>query len=107
MGPGTAFIAPNSPSISPLIPSVKKRVLGLPLLPPVPNPRAQRPWRVAAAYVNRDAALEHSGYWIEGVNFAVEEAKVTDQQVASELTKNVRCQGDAPRRGQGTAAGGN
>ena len=43
MGPGTAFIAPNSPCVSPLIPSVKKRVLGLPLLPPVPKPRDQRP----------------------------------------------------------------
>src|SRR5205814_6779553 len=43
MGPGTFDMAPNSPSISPLIPSVKKRVLGLPLLPPVPKPRAQRP----------------------------------------------------------------
>jgi hypothetical protein len=43
MGPGTTFIAPNSPLASPLIPSVKKRVLGLPLDPPVPNPRAQRP----------------------------------------------------------------
>jgi hypothetical protein len=36
-------MAPNSPSISRLIPSLKKRVLGLPLLPPVPNSRAQRP----------------------------------------------------------------
>jgi hypothetical protein len=35
MGPGTAVMAPNSPSISRLIPSLKKRVLGLPLLPPV------------------------------------------------------------------------
>ena len=42
MGPGT-LKAPNSPSISPLMPSVKKRVLGLPFMPPVPNSRAQRP----------------------------------------------------------------
>jgi hypothetical protein len=45
MGPGTATfdMAPNSPLISPLIPSVKKRVSGSPLLPPVPKPRNQRP----------------------------------------------------------------
>jgi len=36
-------MAPNSPFISPLIPSVKNSVLGLPLLPPVPKPRDQRP----------------------------------------------------------------
>src|SRR5262245_12353628 len=42
MGPGT-FMAPSNPCISPSIPSVKKRVSGLPLLPPVPNSRAQRP----------------------------------------------------------------
>src|ERR1700726_749439 len=42
MGPGT-LMAPNSPFISPLIPSVKNSVLGLPLLPPVPKPRYQRP----------------------------------------------------------------
>src|SRR4029078_6044819 len=37
MGAGTTFIAPNSPSISPLIPSVKKRELGLPLLATAPK----------------------------------------------------------------------
>src|SRR6202043_2594298 len=42
MGAGT-LMAPNSPSASPLIPSVKNSVLGLPLLPPVPKPRDQRP----------------------------------------------------------------
>src|SRR5205814_10589222 len=42
-GPGTSFIAPNNPSISLLIPSVKKRVSGLPFMPPVPKSRAQRP----------------------------------------------------------------
>jgi hypothetical protein len=44
IGPGTTFIAPNSPSFSPLKPSVKKRVSGFPPLgPPVPKPRNQRP----------------------------------------------------------------
>ncbi len=36
-GSGTARIEPNSPSRSPLIPSVKNRVFGSPLLPPVPK----------------------------------------------------------------------
>src|SRR2546423_5245157 len=43
MGAGTTFMAPNSPSISPWIPSVESSVVGLPLLPPVPKPRDQRP----------------------------------------------------------------
>ena len=36
-GPSRRHMAPNSPSISLLIPSVKYSVLGLPLLPPTPN----------------------------------------------------------------------
>jgi hypothetical protein len=41
--PLTGAFLGTIPSISPLIPSVKKRVLGLPLLPSVPKPRDQRP----------------------------------------------------------------
>ena len=97
-------MAPNSPLVSPLIPSVKKRVLGLPLEPTCPEAEGPKaPWRVADANVNRDRALEHPGCEIEGVNLAVGEAEIADQQVASELTKTVRCQGDAPRRGEGAA----
>jgi len=42
-GSGAGVSAANSPSASPLTPSVKKRVLGLPFWPPVPKLRAHRP----------------------------------------------------------------
>ena len=103
MGPGTKFIAPNSPFISPLIPSVKKRVSGLPLLPPVPKPRAQRPPGPRHAIVNRDRAQEHPGCWIEDVDLAGGEAEIADQKVAAELTKIRWCQRDAPWRGEWAA----
>jgi hypothetical protein len=55
-------------------------------------PSAEARWRVAAT------SLEHSGYGVEGVNSAGEEAKIADQQVTAELTETVRSQGDACQR---------
>src|SRR6202453_5463187 len=43
-GSGTlAVIDPNNPSVSPLMPSVKKRVFGVPSLPLPPKTRDHRP----------------------------------------------------------------
>src|SRR5579871_916134 len=47
-----------------------------------------------------ERAQELPGRRIEGVDRAVVEGKVADQQVAAELAKGRRSQGDAPRRGQ-------
>src|SRR5260370_41456473 len=42
-GPCRRYMAPNSPFISLLLPSVKQRGSGPPLPPPTPKPRVQRP----------------------------------------------------------------
>src|SRR6266699_6088895 len=49
-GSGTALIDPNSPSRSPLSPSVKKRVFGSPLLPPEPKTSDQSPYIKSQAH---------------------------------------------------------
>ena len=94
-------MAPNSPCVSPSIPSVKKRVLGLPLAPP--GPEAEGPkaaWHVVA-YINRDRALEHSGCQVEGVDLAGDEAEIADQQVAAERTETGGGESNAPWSGEG------
>src|SRR5258705_8218249 len=65
--------------------------------PELKRPQATR--SIAAAGVDRDCALERSGYRVEGVDLAFDKAEIADQQVAAKLAEAVWSQSDAPGRG--------
>ena len=71
--------------------------------PEFKRPQATR--SIAAAGIDRDRALERSGYRVEGVDLAGDEAEIADQQVAAELAETGWSQGNAPRRGELAADG--
>jgi hypothetical protein len=66
-------------------------------MPPIPNSSDHRPPGVLPLPgVDRDRALERSGYRVEGVDLAVDEAEIADQQVAAKWAKAGRGKSDAP-----------
>src|SRR5262249_52571207 len=108
MGPGT-FMAPSSPCVSPSIPSVKKRVSGLPFMPnPVPKPRDQRPPFVLPTPTLIGDRAHEIPVRVEDVDVIGHHAKaeIADQQVVRERTEAGRGESKAPRRGEWAADGG-
>ena len=99
-GSGTVN-APNRPSVSPLMPSVKKRVIGSPVGPPLPNIKSQRPPAVLpgpglTGIVPSNVPVVA----LKALILAFAEAKIADQQVAAELAETGRRDRHAPRRGK-------
>jgi hypothetical protein len=89
---GTPFVAkfmtPNSPSLSPLIPSVRRGCRGSRCWAHsrLRGPRAAR--CIAAPGINQDGTVPRTCCRIENVYAGVDKAKIADQQVARERTNS-------------------
>src|ERR1700728_591278 len=74
-GSGTAAVNdPNSPPVSPLMPSVKKRVFGVPSLPLPPKTMDQRPPAVLPMLVPGLTSIEPTSASVTGLNALITSA---------------------------------